>query len=636
MSAIFGYGRLDAVEVDKQFAPKMLKRMNHWNADSHAIWEAESMATGFLLLKNTPQSHWEKQPFFDTESKMSITADASLFNREELMEQLGINQDEKIPDSQLILKSYKKWGEDCPAYLNGGFAFAIWNSKDESFFCARDHHGIKPFYYFSSEGHFAYASEIKGLLELPFIEKKIDAQWAVDFLCRIWLDKKPTLYKNIKRLEPAHSMHVDRNGIRFNTYWDLSEIKEIKLNSDEEYIEAFRDKLVTAVERRARSAYNIASELSGGIDSSAVSSIAKTLLNEKGLCTYSSVLPEAISFNGLYDEREWINRICEHIEIKDKEFITGEGHELMKAFDWNHRVQDEPPKDMNCMFRDIMYENMKLKNVRTLLSGFGGDEMVSHHASSYLKALMQNRQWKHLNKEIKWVKKIKKKSYFSIVSTLMLSAFFNHDARRINRRLSLFYNKASPLQEKLKSRPLKNSLYKKFNVQKRFEKYQDLYMGTGNFVLDQIRRMQQPHVMYRLEASDIAARSCKVEYAYPLLDIPLIEFYLSLPIHLKARDGKGRFIFRKAIEPYLPNEIVWRSTKKGSSNPHLIIRSQLDYKKIKQELFSIPETHPIRELADFEDIEKVIQAKSSTEVSDWKHTTTDFMNLLLARKIESN
>tara|TARA_B100001109_G_scaffold255669_1_gene259902 strand:+ start:494 stop:2425 length:1932 start_codon:yes stop_codon:yes gene_type:complete len=635
MSSIFGFWNFHGKSMDQKYASEMMNKLNHWNADATNIWNGEQTQLGHLLLKNSPQSFYENQPYFDTEKQICITADVTLYNRAELMDMLEIKFNSKLPDSQLILHSYQKWGKDCPKYFNGDFAFAIWDSQNQEFFCARDHHGIKPFYYSYDSGLFAFASEIKGLLELPSIKKEIDGQWVADYLCRIWLDREHTLFKNVKRLKPASAMIINANGITQYDYWKLDQIKELRLNSEDAYIEAFREELRKAVNRRVDSNFNVASELSGGLDSSCVTAIAKQELNQKSLQSYSFVLPAQGEFPNLHDEKDWIKIICDHIGIDKPRMLTGEGRGITEAFEWNAKVQDEPPKEMNCMFRDILYEELEEKDTRVLLSGFGGDEMVSQHVPNYLSGLMETKQWRRLWKEVKAISKEKNRSPFRTVAGLTAKSLLNRDSRRINKLLINYFKHTAPIREKLRYRPLKDELYEVYNIYQRFEQYQELYQSTGNFIQDQIRRMQQKHVMYRLESSSIAAQSHKLEYRYPLLDVSLIEFYLSLPIHLKAQQGKGRYIFRKAIEAYLPQSIVWRASKKGSSNPQLAVREKIDSNQLLQNLKSIESTNPIQQFADFSKRSNYVPYSSKGEIRTWHNTTTDFMNLLLAKKLET-
>jgi len=609
--------------------------MNHWNADSTRLWTNEHVAFGHLLLQNSPQSFFEQQSLHDATSGLSITADATLFNRPELCSALGLTLSDKLTDSELILKSFQKWGKDCPLHLNGNFAFAIWNPGEQELFCARDHHGIKPFYYSHEKSTLGFASEIKGLLALSWIKKDFDETWIADFLCRIWLERSSTLFKHIKRLEPAQFLIFNSKGLHIDTYWHPEAKEELRLSSDAAYIEAFRHQLHQAIERRTDSAYTISSELSGGLDSSAVTLIGRQF--SKGLTPYSYVLPKGAQYGKLQDEREEIEEIWQSAGIRNGIMLTDEGHGLLPAIEWNHRIHDEPPKEMNCMFREQLYGQIAASGSRTLLSGFGGDDIVSHHGSGYLEELARMGKWKTALEEIKAHARHKNQSVALKTMSLLLRGLTGFDPEKHDRLVKKrFFSKERPVREKLQLRPIRQELFDRLDMENRFERYQKRYFRTGHFALDQIRRLQQPHVMHRLELCDIATRSFKIEYQYPLLDMQLIELYLSLPLSMKVRNGKGRYIFRKAIEGLLPDALLWRHSKKGSSNPHIVLRGKIDGDKVVEALDSLPATHPILKYADFRKTTSLEKFTLNGKERHWNQQTTHIMNLLLARKMASS
>ena len=180
--------------------------LNHWNADITGKWTNEAVGFGHLMLYNTPESLNEKLPFNKTDSSLTITADARIDNREELYTLLNLTAEEQqLPDSTLIVLLYEKYGEDCVKHLIGDFAFAIWDDRTQKLFCVRDHMGVKPFFYYRDDNYFAFASELKGLLALPDIDKSINEQFLYNrmFHNSDQLDDT-TLYQHIHRLAPAH------------------------------------------------------------------------------------------------------------------------------------------------------------------------------------------------------------------------------------------------------------------------------------------------------------------------------------------------------------------------------------------------------------------------------------------------
>ncbi|MEO0970581.1 MAG: asparagine synthetase B, partial [Cyanobacteria bacterium J06639_18] len=184
MSGIAGIKYLDNSLLHRADLVLMLDTLAHRGPDGADIWVDGNIGLGHRMLWTTPESLIEKQPLVDRVRNLAIAADARIDNREELISQLSldnspsdrplnqnINQNNSclktVTDSQLILEAYKKWGEDCLEYLVGDFAFAIWDGCKQTLFCARDHFGVKPFYYYQSDQVFIFASEIKALLCLP-------------------------------------------------------------------------------------------------------------------------------------------------------------------------------------------------------------------------------------------------------------------------------------------------------------------------------------------------------------------------------------------------------------------------------------------------------------------------------------
>ncbi len=136
----------------------------------------------------------EKLPFHDEKAGLIITADARIDNRKELSEELDIENIEEVSDSYFILKSYEKWGEKCPEHLLGDFAFAIWDEKEEKLFCARDHMGIKPFYYYLNDDIFVFGTEIKALFDVPNVPYQLNKIKVALYLMDIE-DNKLTFYR---------------------------------------------------------------------------------------------------------------------------------------------------------------------------------------------------------------------------------------------------------------------------------------------------------------------------------------------------------------------------------------------------------------------------------------------------------
>jgi asparagine synthase (glutamine-hydrolysing) len=191
MSSICGILKSDGAHVDGAEIDAMLRALDHWAADARGTWVGSGIGLGHLLLHTTPQSVREALPFHDEALGIAITGDFRLDNRAALAAHMGIASADLAdwPDGRLALRAYSEWGEECPSHLLGDFAFAVWDAKRRQLFCARDPFGVKPFYYHECGGTVAFATEMKGLLALAFVDRWSDETWIGDYLHRLVVDR---------------------------------------------------------------------------------------------------------------------------------------------------------------------------------------------------------------------------------------------------------------------------------------------------------------------------------------------------------------------------------------------------------------------------------------------------------------
>src|SRR5262249_21169187 len=172
MSGIFGIHFLNGAPVSDPQLKRMSGLLAHRGPDGEGRWCDHSVGLGHRMLCTTPEAITEQVPLVDRAGSLVITADARLDNRVELISALGVSANSS--DGELILAAYRKWGEACPEHLLGDFAFAIWDARDQSLFCARDHFGVRPFYYYLSQSIFVFATEIKALFSMPEVQRKLN------------------------------------------------------------------------------------------------------------------------------------------------------------------------------------------------------------------------------------------------------------------------------------------------------------------------------------------------------------------------------------------------------------------------------------------------------------------------------
>ena len=241
MSGISGIFYLDGRPVQDREILAVTNAMRHRGPDGSAVWTQGVVALGHNLFKTTPESNFDRQPLWSEQDMLAITCDARIDNRDELIELLAIRHPHaEVPDSEIILRSYATWGEDRPKRLVGDFSFAIWDKRTESLFCARDRFGVKPFCYCFLPGRFfAFATQIKALLELP-VPRRLN-EWLIAGLVEptfVGFEQTATFYKDIlKCKQPASSLMCAKRVERSDIGADLE--GDWQFLSDDEYLEVF-------------------------------------------------------------------------------------------------------------------------------------------------------------------------------------------------------------------------------------------------------------------------------------------------------------------------------------------------------------------------------------------------------------
>lgn len=627
MSGIVGIRYLDKRLVDCENLSKMVDILAHRGPDGADIWADGCVGLGHRMLWTTPESLIEKLPFVNQRRDLVITADARIDNRDELIAALQINNraSDKVVDSELILAAYEKWGEDCPKHLLGDFAFAIWDKRKQILFCARDHFGVKPFYYYSSNNTFVFGSEIKALFCLPEVPRRVNEVRIGDYLTSNFEDKTITFYEEILRLPPAHSLTVNSEGIQLQSYWCLDPTQELHLDSDEEYAAKFREIFTEAVRCRMRSAHRVGSMLSGGLDSSSITCTARKILSENGtesLPTFSAVFDEVPES----DERDYINAVLAQGGTV-KHYLHGDKISPLNNIERVLWHQGEPLFGSNLYLNSGIYEIAQNQNVRVILDGFDGDNTVSHGVG-YMGELALAGKWFRLYQEIHGFTKNFHLSFrqmlWQYTQTYILKRAFrkykplrllNRISQAATRRIWHHQVKQSPWEAKLNP-----SFIQRISLEQRL---QDLEKQRNAPIHNQRHQHHQALTSgvlpYTLEILDQAAAAFAIELRYPFWDKRLVEFCLSVPANQKMNQGWTRVVMRRGMENILPKEVQWRGDK-GNLAPSFD-RGLLKFEQELLEELLIKEPKLIEEYVNISVLDKAYQKFICGKASDHEVVT---------------
>ncbi len=577
----------------------MLARLRHRGPDSEGAWSRGPVALGHCMLRVTPESLRESQPAVDTSGRFAITADARIDNRQELIAELGVaGPASEVTDSELILAAYDKWAEDCPERLLGDYSFAIWDAPRQAIFCASDPMGVKSLYYYASPDALYFASELKALAALPEVPRELNEVRVAEYLVSLFEDRAGTFYRNIYRLPGAHSMLVSRDRVDIRQYWSLDPKRELRLGSDAEYVEAFREIFTEAVRCRVRSAFSVGSALSGGLDSSSVAAMARNLRRGGGpVHTYSLVFPGLPAEDlRVIDERREIQAVLDSGGFVPH-FIEADRLSPMGQIERMHYHLDQANFAPNLYLHWAMYDRARSDGVRVFLDGFDGDATVSH-GFERLTELVQTLQWRTLCRDIAMLSRnhlrgVRRRRIFKKYCVLPFAprwACLAWHVLRGRKREALGSNVF-----------ISDGFRRRTDIERRAA---ELLRGHSEWA--PLRTARETHCLslnqqlysYTLEMSDKASAAFQIEARYPFFDRRLMEFCVAMPAAQKLGGGWNRWTMRRALTGVLPPEIQWRP-RKGNLSPNFH-RRLLDFERERLEnviLNGRPELEPYVDLA---------------------------------------
>lgn len=562
MSAIAGIIELDGTPAYVDNIQRMVEALVHRGPDTQRVWSHANAALAHCMLHSTPESLVETLPFEN--NGLHITADARIDNREELFSALNLRptDGESVSDSALILQAYLAWGKECANRLLGDFAFAIWNPGKQQLFCARDHFGVKPFYYtYQANRRFLFSSSINGLHSISHVDHQIDEVKIVDYVLEQFDDKARTFFVGVSRLPPASILLVDRERMQIWEYWRLDPDREVRLNSDQEYSDEFRSIFFEAVKCRLRSAFPVGAMLSGGLDSSSVACVAHDLTacqgSPKELHTFSIVFDHLQAS----DERPFIDTV-----LRDERFLPHfiDGDPITPFDDLEQvlLLQDEPFCAPNYSLTRNVWQSASNNGVRVLLDGLFGDNVVSH-GIEHLNELASTWRWFALANELKQLLETSNpkvplwqplgqyilqqgiKPYIPEAVLTLWRGFRQYPLDPTAQESKVFSSDFSARTG------VKNRLRKTYANRRRVKSARHAHCES----------MASGMIQTALEIYSHGCSEFPLETRFPFIDKRLVEFCIAIPGQQKIGGGYTRAILRRALRGYLPKEIHSRTSK---------------------------------------------------------------------------
>jgi asparagine synthase (glutamine-hydrolysing) len=617
MGSICGIYNLNGNNINPEISASMMNELGIYKSDYTDTWNAGQVFLGCCVQFITPESVYEKLPYQDKVSNITIAADAIIDNRAELFAKLGIGKcNQEITDSFLILKAYQKWGKACPAHLMGDFAFAVWDGKTGELFCAVDHTGNRTFYYYISPKQFAFSTLIKPLFSTGEKEKKYSDQWICDYLSLPavihQLDAELTIYKDILLLPAAHALTVSKQGISKEVYWQVEKQKELKLKSDQEYAEAFRHVLKQAINCRIRSIKPVGIMLSGGLDSTSIACLAAQELGKTGksLQAFSSIPMEGyrnkLSSGKIADETPYIEAVREYSGNLDVTYCRCDGKNSLSDTDRFFLIFEQPYKILeNLFWIDGILSRAGERNTGIMLTGGMGNTTISYGIfRQYIISLMRSGKWIRLVKEIRSYSDLKKINPTRIASEL-IKALLPYELQ-----ITWYKLRNSNWDAPLHLSPINPIYADRMGSRERFKsyKYDPFYVKKMDSF--QFRKM----MLAPAHLSHLAGIYTKIALANnliirdPSIDKRVIEFCFSVPEEQYIRNGRERFLLRRAMAGILPDKVRLNYRDRGQQSADFVQRLLPLEQEIREEIMRIGQNEQEKKYLDIERIHRTIKA----------------------------
>jgi asparagine synthase (glutamine-hydrolysing) len=568
MCGIVGFHSKKRFKAGRESLYEAMSSLSHRGPDDAGFFldEKAGVGLGHRRLSVIDLSRAGRQPMASADGNVQITYNGEVYNYREIRKTLeGFGRRFRTAtDTEVILEAYAHWGIDCLERFVGMFAFAIWDRDEKRLLVARDRLGVKPLYYHHTEGFFAFASELKALMNLQGFQKDVDPEALVLFLHYQYVPAPRSIFKNTWKLLPGHYAILDQDGLGVRQYWEAPAHGADRREdwTEEGVVDRLDDLLTQSVSDQLVSDVPLGALLSGGIDSSLVAALMQKV-NSSPVRTFTIGFREES-----YNEAPWAGKVAERLGTDHNEiFVTPK--EALALVPRLPTIYDEPFADSSAIPTCLVCQ-LARSDVTVALSGDGGDEQFAGYV----------RYW---------------------AATDMLAGFHRIPAPARKLLARALGRLPFPWVEALYG-PCRKHLPQRFQVNNLFDKWQKLMSLMDDARLSEIYRMtvclwareELQHLMGKdlpesryesifhktdgwpliarlmkvdqqtylpdamLTKVDRASMAASLEVRVPLLDHRVVEYTSIMPDALKVRNGTGKYILKKLLARYLPVSLFER------------------------------------------------------------------------------
>jgi asparagine synthase (glutamine-hydrolysing) len=575
MCGIVGIISVDDDDPNPMLLRRMADAIVHRGPDGEGYYVEPGVGLGHRRLSIIDLAGGQ-QPISNETGSVRIVFNGEIYNYKQLhaeLEKRG-HHFTTLTDTEVIVHAYEEYGERCVQHLRGMFAFALWDRTKQRLFLARDRVGIKPLHYFFDGKRLLFASELKALLVHPDFPRQLDSTALADYLVFGFIPLHRSIFQGVRKLLPAHHLVADRRGqngkmeVTIAQYWDLTFSPEPNL-SEADWLEGMREVLQESVRLHLMSDVPLGAFLSGGLDSSCVvANMAE--VSDRPVKTFSIGFAEED-----FSELPYARQVADRYATEHHEFLVRP--DAIALLPLLAGQFDEPFGDSSAI-PTYLVSKLAREHVTVALSGDGGDEIFAGY-QRYANTLAMLR----LQRCVSFIPQPLRKRVFAVLADSMPRGIRGHGTVR---RLGLsphetyidvaYFHKKGFLLGLLHPDAAENR-----TADAGSDSFSDYFRQVA--ANDNLTRMQYLDTKTYLPEDiltkvDRASMLVSLETRVPLLDHKVLEFAARIPANLKFRDGEGKYIFKKYLRSFLPENLLTRR-KMGFAVPliHWFRTSMEDY-----------------------------------------------------------
>lgn len=591
MCGIAGYAGLNRPEL---LGP-MCDAMRHRGPDDAGVWydPDAQVGLGHRRLSILDLSSAGHQPMASADGRTWLSYNGEVYNFAEHRERLskGGYPFRSHSDTEVLLALYDEQGLDFLQALNGMFALALWDGKKRRLLLARDHAGVKPLYYVRDGTRLYFASEIKALLTLPDLPRRVHLPSLSDYLTFTWVPGERTLLDGVLKLEPGHYLTWQNGETNVRRWFELS-YEPDESTSEETWVEAVHDTFMRTTQRQMVSDVPLGAFLSGGVDSSAIVACMRRSFPDRPITAYTARFASgAMASEQGVDDYPYATRVAAGLDVQLKSVFLEP--DVVKQLGKMVYYLDEPDADPAVFPNYAISKLAREDGTTVLLSGTGGDELFLGYRSHQAYRLYDSiRRW------------VAPSPAVPLVSAVAgASASFLGAQHRVSRRVAKFGRGlaktglarhlalsewSTSAERNLLLTPEARGFVGESQGALAFQEYARAFVGRGELNLHSHLLIQTFLAAHNFLYTDKSSMAVSVEVRVPFMDVELMRLCARIPEAIKLKGGTTKYVLKRAVERYLPHDVVHRS-KTGFGVPlhrwvkdHLgdVIQAQLGHERV--------------------------------------------------------